>query len=41
MATVDYHQYLASREWALKREAVKQRAGFDVDPVPYLDPRWN
>lgn len=23
---VDYHQYMASREWALKREAVKERA---------------
>ncbi len=24
---VDYHEYLASRDWALKREAVKERAG--------------
>jgi hypothetical protein len=25
--TFDYQQYLASREWALKREAVRKRAG--------------
>lgn len=24
---VDYHKYMASRDWALKREAVKERAG--------------
>lgn len=24
--TVDYHRYMASREWALKREEVKERA---------------
>jgi hypothetical protein len=24
---VDYHQYLASREWALKKEAVRERPG--------------
>lgn len=24
---VDYHRYLASREWALKREAVRERSG--------------
>lgn len=27
MPEVDYHQYMASREWALKREAIKERAG--------------
>jgi hypothetical protein len=27
MARVDYYQYLCSREWALKRKAVKERAG--------------
>lgn len=26
MVTIDYHRYMASREWALKREAVKERA---------------
>ncbi len=23
----DYHRYMASREWALKKEAVKERSG--------------
>ena len=25
--TVDYHRYLASREWALKKRAVRERSG--------------
>lgn len=27
MQKVDYHRYMASREWALKKEAVKKRSG--------------
>jgi 5-methylcytosine-specific restriction endonuclease McrA len=27
MAGVDYYQHLCSREWALKRKAVRERAG--------------
>ena len=27
MQKVDYHRYMASREWALKKEAVKERSG--------------
>lgn len=27
MATVNYHEYIASREWALKKNAVRERSG--------------
>jgi hypothetical protein len=33
MAGVDYYQHLCSREWALKRKAVRERAGASVSGV--------